>query len=429
MSVFDSLYNNSRTSDDLWKEYTLTNIKIGLKPVVKKGKLVFSYKNEPLKAREVFLTTSYMYHFSDQGNIIKASLKWRFIESFYEESSVGDKKFGFSVLTGTKRYDFYTRSSDELNHWLSQLSYVAIMADFDSEYVCIKQIDAGQYGEVFLCQDLNTKEYYAVKKINKDLLSNPKALRFLYNEIGIMRKLDHEYIVKLYKVYEDSGLVYMVMEYVPHGNLLKRINQCKVFTEREAMVFIKNLLETLEYLHEKGIIHRDLKPENILMASKGSIYTFKIADFGLSCYLDASEKTCSGSPGYMAPEILRGINYSTKADIFSAGVIAHILLTGISPFMAKSSQKVIEKNARCRITFNLPSFRRLSIMAIEFLQELLCADPASRPSADQAIKSDWLKIRKCSDSDATTATLAKSDCFNYRDLGNFPMGVGKCARG
>ncbi|OMJ78370.1 hypothetical protein SteCoe_21854 [Stentor coeruleus] len=428
MSVFDLLYNNSKASDDLWKEYTSANIKIGLNPVIKKGNLVFSYKNEPAKSREVFLTTSYMYYISDQGSIIKASLKWRLIESFYEESSAGDKQFGFSVFAGSKRYDFYTRTSDGLNHWLSQLSNVAIMADFDSEYVCIKQIDAGQYGEVFLCQDLITKEYYAVKKINKNLFSNPKALKFLYNEIGIMRKLDHENIVKLYKVYEDNGFVYMIMEYCPHGNLLKRINQCKVFTERESMVFIKNLLETLEYLHDKGIIHRDLKPENILMASKNSIYTFKIADFGLSCYLDASEKTCSGSPGYMAPEILRGINYSTKADIFSAGVIAHILLTGISPFMAKSSQKVIEKNARCRIMFNLPSFRRLSIMAIEFLQELLCADPASRPSADQAMKNDWLKIRKCSDSDATTATLAKNDCFNYRDLGNFSIGIDKCVK-
>ena len=108
---------------------------------------------------------------------------------------------------------------------------------------------------------------------------------------------------------------------------------------------ILNLLSALAYLHSKSIVHRDIKLENILMVDEESDGEILLIDFGLCCEVDGAMLTQqSGSPGYMAPEIIAGLHYGVKVDIFGAGIILYILLTGTPPYPGNTSEEVMIKN-------------------------------------------------------------------------------------
>lgn len=109
---------------------------------------------------------------------------------------------------------------------------------------------------------------------------------------------------------------------------------------------MKNLVMALEDMHRNKIVHRDLKPENLILASKESDFDIKIADFGLASFVKEGELLTlrCGTPGYAAPELLNNEGYNEKADIFSAGILMFILLSGKSPFFGNVMNEVIKKN-------------------------------------------------------------------------------------
>ena len=116
---------------------------------------------------------------------------------------------------------------------------------------------------------------------------------------------------------------------------------------------MKNLLEALNYIHSQNIVHRDLKPENIILKSKDNDYDLSLADFGLAARIEEEmplERGC-GSPGYIAPELLNQEGYGTKADMFSAGAIMHILLTGKKLFYGKNAKQLTKINQMCEIKY------------------------------------------------------------------------------
>jgi calcium-dependent protein kinase len=125
---------------------------------------------------------------------------------------------------------------------------------------------------------------------------------------------------------------------------------------------MRHLLEALEYLHQNGIIHRDLKPENLILASKENDYEMKIADFGLASFIQRGEflyLRC-GSPGYVAPELLEDKGYYSKADVFSAGVILYVLLTGRPAFPGGNIHDILMKNKKCEISYPPRHWERIS---------------------------------------------------------------------
>lgn len=116
---------------------------------------------------------------------------------------------------------------------------------------------------------------------------------------------------------------------------------------------MKNMLGALDFMHQNGIVHRDLKPENLILVSKDNDYDLRIADFGLASFVKKDEllKLRCGSPGYVAPEILEDIGYNESSDIFSAGVILYVLLTGRPVFRGFNLNEILLKNKRCEIEF------------------------------------------------------------------------------
>lgn len=175
-----------------------------------------------------------------------------------------------------------------------------------------------------------------------------------------MKRLSHPHILTLHEVHETKNSIYLVLDVVKGGELLRKIREKQLISHKDLANVMRNLLEALAHIHENGIMHRDLKPENILLREENNIADIVIADFGLASLtnLPLNEilfKRC-GTPGFVAPEILGYKDgqeefYDEKCDIFSAGVILHILLTGKKPFAAGDYKEILKLNRNCTVNF------------------------------------------------------------------------------
>lgn len=146
----------------------------------------------------------------------------------------------------------------------------------------------------------------------------------------------------------------------------------------------------MSYCHQKSIIHRDLKPENILIESKkNQELMVKVLDFGSSVRGIHRLTDKVGSPYYIAPEVL-GKSYDNLCDVWSIGVIAYILLSGIAPFDGANDKEILDKVREGKFTFDHPVWTNISANAKDFVTKLLTFSPEERPNADQALIHPWI---------------------------------------
>ena len=174
-----------------------------------------------------------------------------------------------------------------------------------------------------------------MKTIEKaGMKKNKRNIQSVLQEIDILRALNHEFIIHLHEVYESNKYIHLVLSYLEGGELFDRIKSKQVYQESTAIRVMRNMLKALEYLHAHNVVHRDLKPENLILASKTNDYDLRIADFGLASFIKDGQllKLRCGSPGYVGPELLEDVGYDKKVDIFSAGVILYVLLSGRPAF-------------------------------------------------------------------------------------------------
>lgn len=177
------------------------------------------------------------------------------------------------------------------------------------------------------------------------------------NEVEIMKLIDHPHIVKIYEYFETELHIFIVMELLEGGELFEKIQKQKFFHEGKAKEIIRDILEALNYLHQRSIVHRDIKPENILF-SKNDV--LKIADFGTSKFFIKSKmKNTHGTPYYIAPEVLEG-SYNEKCDVWSVGVIMYILLSGYPPFYGNCDEEIMMRALKGKFDFKWRTFNNVS---------------------------------------------------------------------
>jgi len=140
-------------------------------------------------------------------------------------------------------------------------------------------------------------------------------------------------VVKLFEIFDEGEVLYLVMELMSGGELFDRIVEKECYSEKEAAEAIKPIVDSVRYCHENGIIHRDLKPENLLYETSEETSIIKISDFGLARFVQGElATTACGTPGYVAPEIVLGMGYGKEVDYWSIGIILYIMLCGFPPF-------------------------------------------------------------------------------------------------
>ena len=265
---------------------------------------------------------------------------------------------------------------------------------FLDNYDVIKQLGKGGYGKVYEVKNKKTGEIRACKHLSKLSIKN---LEKFEREINILINSDHPNIIKIFEIFESQRSLYIVMEECKGGEVFDRIiehiQSKKMYSEKEAAVMFQQVMSSIEYCHNNGICHRDLKPENLLYLNEGSEQNnpIRVIDFGLSQYIKINKKlsTKVGTAYYVAPEILEG-EYTEKCDVWSAGVILYIFLSGDPPFNGPSDSVIYGKIAKMKFTFPEKKWSSISNEAKDLINHMIVPEK-ERYTAEQVLAHPWFK--------------------------------------
>lgn len=289
------------------------------------------------------------------------------------------------------------------------------ISKLEDQYKLGDQLGWGQFGTIRACLNKLNGEVLACKSIAKERLTTQQDVKSVKLEIEIMTKLSgHPNVVSLKAVYEEENFVHLVMELCAGGELFHRLEKNGRFSEIEARVLFRHLMQVVMYCHDKGIVHRDLKPENILLVTKSSSSPIKLADFGLATYIEPGQSlsVTVGSPFYIAPEVLSG-GYNQAADIWSAGVILYILLSGVPPFWGKTKSRIFDAVRAANLCFPPHPWDSISSSAKDLITGMICINPLKRLTAAQVLAHSWIRASQ----EANEATQNPELHF-----GNFEVG-------
>ncbi|KAL0423000.1 UNVERIFIED_CONTAM: Calcium-dependent protein kinase [Sesamum latifolium] len=255
-----------------------------------------------------------------------------------------------------------------------------------------RKLGQGQFGTTYLCTELSTGVEYACKSISKRKLISKEDVEDVRREIQIMHHLaGHKNIVTIKGAYEDPLYVHIVMELCGGGELFDRIIQRGHYSERKAAQLTKIIVGVVEACHSLGVMHRDLKPENFLLVNKDDDFSLKAIDFGLSVFFKPGQifTDVVGSPYYVAPEVLLK-HYGPEADVWTAGVILYILLSGVPPFWAETQQGIFDAVLKGHIDFDSDPWPLISESAKDLIRKMLCMRPSERLTAHEVLCHPWI---------------------------------------
>ena len=211
------------------------------------------------------------------------------------------------------------------------------------DFVLLKMINKGGFGKVFLAKNTLDDNYYAMKRIRKDLLIETKQIENTLNEKEILLSNNNPFLLKMDYVYQSEFRLYFFMEYINGGNLYENMFRAKRFKENQVKFFIAQITIALGYLHKNNVIHRDLKPENVILRENGY---WVLADFGLAKILDSEwryAQTYWGTSEYLCPEIINRKQQSFTVDWWALGILTYELIWGRTPFKDSNARRQNKK--------------------------------------------------------------------------------------
>lgn len=245
----------------------------------------------------------------------------------------------------------------------------------ENHFEVIERIASGSYGNVLKVRFQKDSRIYAMKILRKTQLIEEGAVRQCKDEVQIQSYYgNHPFIVKAHYFWQAKQSLYIVMDFVPCGELLALWRKHGSFPERVVQIYIAELAMVLDFLHLEGVIYRDLKMENILLDENGHV---QLTDFGLAKWLPPgkSAKTICGTLQYMAPEVLYGHEYNHAADWWTLGILMYALLMGQFPVNGARDHREMGA-AVARQNYTLPDYFKEE--AKEVMRCLLQKKPANR---------------------------------------------------
>ena len=282
------------------------------------------------------------------------------------------------------------------------------ITDFEKE----REIGKGGFGLVWKVIHKKTQKVYCIKVIEKKGIIEQKLVPQMNREIEIMYILNNPHCLRLKNHFEDDNNFYLVMPLASKGQLYRVLKKFRKFDERTAAQILRETISALQYLHsfKPPIIHRDIKPEDLLLNEGGRVL---LADYGWSNFNVEGDvrKTFCGTPEYIAPEMLMKKGHDTRVDIWSIGILMFELLSGYSPFVAKSNQELYQNIRKLKIQWP----KDMPPLAKNLISKILKLNPLDRPSFDEILNHQWFKNTKM------IKPLLENKMKNNKDLLAFHM--------
>ncbi|KAL2599133.1 hypothetical protein AAZV13_10G035100 [Glycine max] len=277
------------------------------------------------------------------------------------------------------------------------------------DFELLTMIGKGAFGEVRVCREKTSGHVYAMKKLKKSEMLRRGQVEHVKAERNLLAEVDSNCIVKLYCSFQDDEHLYLIMEYLPGGDMMTLLMRKDILTEDEARFYVGETVLAIESIHKHNYIHRDIKPDNLLLDRYGHL---KLSDFGLCKPLDCStleendfsvgqnvngstqsstpkrsqqeqlqhwqinRRTLAystvGTPDYIAPEVLLKKGYGMECDWWSLGAIMYEMLVGYPPFYSDDPMLTCRKIVNWKTYLKFPEEARLSPEAKDLISKLLC---------------------------------------------------------
>ncbi|XP_065874318.1 uncharacterized protein [Euphorbia lathyris] len=281
------------------------------------------------------------------------------------------------------------------------------------DFELLTMIGKGAFGEVRVCREKTTGHVYAMKKLKKSEMLRRGQVEHVRAERNLLAEVDSNCIVTLYCSFQDDEFLYLIMEYLPGGDMMTLLMRKDTLTDDEARFYVAETVLAIESIHKHNYIHRDIKPDNLLLDRYGHL---RLSDFGLCKPLDCStiqegdfsvnnsgNETSSneersgapkrtqqeqllhwqknrrmlaystvGTPDYIAPEVLLKKGYGMECDWWSLGAIMYEMLVGYPPFYSDDPMSTCRKIVNWRTHLKFPEEAKLSPEAKDIISKLLC---------------------------------------------------------
>ena len=285
-----------------------------------------------------------------------------------------------------KEYEEKSKKEKIMQSILISIKCGSLIPTNSSFYMIGKQLGKGAFGKVYLGLHRLTGLKVAIKAIDKSIIQDEKTRRNVFQEVYVMKKVNHPNVIKLLEVFESNRHLMIVLEYAGGGDLLQLVKSREHLSETEGKHVFSQVIDAVKACHTNNIIHRDVKLDNLLITT--DFTCIKLCDFGVGRSVKPGEKIFDqcGTPAYLAPEIVADRGYDPfYVDIWSMGVLLYAILSGTVPFRAKTLPELHKLILRCK--YEMPG--NISEAAQDLIRKMLSPIPHMRISLDDMKTHEW----------------------------------------